>query len=207
MDTRRLYDHLAGIYLPIGIAVFAIVALALFWLLFRYRARPGRVPGERHDHTALESAYAVVLVAITAFLVFMSFRTETRIDRISTASAAAVRLDVTAAQWNWAFAYPGGPRLVTSADAPREIVLPAGRRIVFRATSQDVLHDFWIPDVRFQRQVWPDHVETFGLVFPRPGRYQGVCAWFCGLDHDRMDFVVRAVAPARYAAWLRGASA
>src|SRR5437764_12824349 len=159
MDTRRLYDHLAGIYLPIGIAVFAIVALVLFWLLFRYRARPGRAPGERHDHTPLESAYAVGLVAITAFLVAKSFGTETKIDRIST-GAATVRIGVRAAQWNWAFSYPGGLRVVTSGQTPRDVVLPVGRRILFRGTSQDVLHDFWIPDLRFQRQVWPDHVET-----------------------------------------------
>jgi cytochrome c oxidase subunit 2 len=207
MDTRSLYDHLAGIYLPIAIAVFAVVAVVLFGFLFRYRARAGRPPGERHDNVPLEMAYAVGLVAITAFLVVKSFGTETKIDRISTAAAAAVHIDVTAAQWNWQFRYPGGLRITTSAESAHDIVLPAGRRILFRGSSPDVLHDFWIPDLRFQRQVWPDHVETWGLVFPRPGRYQGVCAWFCGLGHDRMDFVVRAVAPAQYAAWLRAARA
>ena len=190
----------------IGVAVFALVALTLFWFLFRYRARRPGAPGVRHEHTVLESVYAVALVAITAFLLFKSFRAETRIDRLSTA-APALRIGVTAAQWNWRFAYPGGPQVVTSADAPREVVLPVGRRILFRGSSQDVLHDFWIPDLRFQRQVWPDHTETWGLVFPKPGRYQGVCAWFCGLDHDRMDFVVRAVPPVRYEAWLRAARA
>jgi cytochrome c oxidase subunit II len=203
MNSRGLYDHLAGIYLPIAIAVFAVVAVVLFWFLFRYRARAGRAPGERHDNVPLESVYAIGLVAIAAFLVAKSFGTETKIDRISTASAAAVRIDVRAAQWKWTFTYPGGLRVVS----PRDIVLPVGRRILFRGSSQDVLHDFWIPDLRFQRQVWPDHVETWGLVFPKPGRYQGVCAWFCGLGHDRMDFVVRAVAPAQYAAWLRAARA
>src|SRR5437764_8501880 len=111
MDSRHEYDHLAGIYLPVAIVVFAVIALILFWFLFRYRARAGRAPGERHDNVALETAYAVGLVAITVFLVANSFGTETKIDRISTA-AAAVRIDVRAAQWNWAFTYPGGPRVV-----------------------------------------------------------------------------------------------
>jgi hypothetical protein len=31
--------------------------------------------------------------------------------------------------------------------------------------------------VKFQRQVWPDHVEEWTLAFP-PGRHQGICAWF-----------------------------
>jgi cytochrome c oxidase subunit II len=207
VDSRHQYDRLADVYLVIGVAVFALVALILFWFLFRYRVRRAGPPGAVHEHTVVESVYAVALVAITAFLLFKSFHTETRIDRLSTSAAPAVRVAVTAAQWNWKLTYPGGLQIVTSADTPREFVLPAGRRILFSGRSQDVLHDFWIPDLRFQRQVWPDHTETWGLVFPKPGRYQGVCAWFCGLNHDRMDFVVRAVSAASYTAWLRRARA
>ena len=45
------------------------------------------------------------------------------------------------------------------------------RYLRFTGRSQDVLHDFWIPDLKFQRQVWPDHDERWGLVFPREGRF------------------------------------
>jgi cytochrome c oxidase subunit 2 len=206
-DTRAQYDHLGGIYLGIAIAVFAVVALTLAAFLWRYRAgrRPG--PGGRTDSTRLEAGYAVGLALIAAFLVALTFRVESRVDAITSSAEAAggpVRIGVVAAQWNWRFVYPGRPRVeVLSGDTGRrEFVVPAGRRILFRGASQDVLHDFWIPDLRFQRQVWPDHTESWALVFPHPGRYQGLCAWFCGLDHERMDFVVRAVVPDQYDAWL-----
>ena len=71
----------------------------------------------------------------------------------------------------------------------------------FAARSQDVLHDFWVPDVKFQRQVWPDHVEQWTLSFP-PGRHLGLCAWFCGLRHQNMRFVVQALPAQQFDDWL-----
>jgi len=204
--TRSQYDHVASIYLPIAVAVFALVALTLFWFLFRYRASrdPLRPPGEKVEATRTEAAYAVVLALVTAFLVTVTFRTLTREDQVTAAVRPDVHVDVVGAQWSWRFVYRDRPgvQVVSSAERHADFVVPAGRRVQITAWSQDVLHDFWIPDLRFQRQVWPDHRETFTLVFPHTGSFQGLCAWFCGLYHDRMDFTVRVLTPARYDAWL-----
>jgi cytochrome c oxidase subunit II len=194
-DTRGQYADLVRLYLPIAIAVFALVALASLFLILRFRAgRPGP-PSARHEHNALEIGYVVVLAAIAAGLIAATFHTESKEDAL--AARPALRVDVTAAKWRWSFAYPE-----LGVPARAGLVVPAGRTIAFAGRSIDVLHDFWVPDLRYQRQVFPDHVERWDLVFPHPGRYQGLCAWFCGLRHQDMRFEVRALAPAAFDAWV-----
>ncbi len=182
VDTRHEYAGLADLYLPIALAVFGLVALTFVLLLWRFRASRRADADQRAEHLPLELAWVAVVAAIVAVLVVATLRVEDRVDAV--AQEPAMTVHVTAAKWEWRFTGPDG-RTTTGT-----VTVPAGRTIRFDAVSLDVLHDFWIPDVRFQRQVWPDHRERFDLVFPHPGRYQGVCAWFCGLRHQDMRFVV-----------------
>ena len=196
VDTKGEYGDLAGLYLPIAIAVFALVALALVAFLVLFRARRPGPPSAQHEHNAVELAYVAVLAAIAVVLLVRTFGVESRVD--ASAGAGALRVAVVGAKWDWRFAYPGlGVRSTRG-----ELVVPAGRTIAFSGRSLDVIHDFWVPGVRFQHQVFPDHVERWKLVFPRPGRYQGVCAWFCGLFHQDMRFTVRALAGAAFDSWV-----
>jgi cytochrome c oxidase subunit 2 len=208
--TGQEFTDVWQVYLPIAGAVFLIVALTLALFLWRYRRRrdPGREPSETVEGHLVEGSYVALLVAIVGFLVFWTFLHENRIDgftdRSEAASGPAVSVDVVAARWTWRFEYRGtGVAQVPRApDQPTELYVPADATVHFAGRSQDVLHDFWVPDVRFQRQVWPDHVERWNLVFP-PGRHEGVCAWFCGLRHQTMRFVVIALPRARFEDWLR----
>jgi cytochrome c oxidase subunit 2 len=194
-DTRGQYADLARLYLPIAIAVFAVIALVLVSFLVRFRARRPGAPSRRHEHNAVEIGYVVVLAAIAAGLIAATFHTESKEDAL--AARPALRVDVIAAKWRWSFGYPG-----LGVSTRPTLVVPAGRTVQFAGRSLDVIHDFWVPDVRFQRQVFPDHVERWDLVFPHAGTYQGLCAWFCGLRHQDMRFEVRALAPAAFDAWV-----
>jgi cytochrome c oxidase subunit 2 len=196
VDTRHEYSRLADLYLPIALAVFALVVVVFVAFLWRFRASRRDVADEQAEHRLAEYAWIAVVAAIVVVLLVATFRVEDRVDAVARQPALGVR--VVAAKWDWTFHEPGG---VTLRD---ELVVPAGRTIRFEASSLDVLHDFWVPALRFQRQVWPDHVERFDLVFAHPGRYQGVCAWFCGLYHQNMRFTVRALEPAAFDRWLAG---
>jgi cytochrome c oxidase subunit 2 len=195
VDTHHEYSHLADLYLPIALVVFGLVVGVFAAILWRFRAGRQQRPSERTEHRPLEWTWIAVLAVIVVVLLVATFRVESRVDAVARDPALVVR--VIAAKWSWRFEQPG------SIATRGELVVPAGRTIRFDATSVDVLHDFWLPDLRFQRQVWPDHRERFDLVFPRPGRYQGLCAWFCGLYHQNMRFVVRALTPDAFERWRR----
>jgi len=180
------------------------MTLVVVVALVRFRSRGGATrPAEEASAQSriVEPAWIVVLVAIAVVLVVATFRTETRVDALAARPALTVRVE--AGQWTWAFAYAGTPVVQRSGTAETDLVLPAGRTVRFEGRSLDVVHAFWVPQARFQRQLFPGHVERWDLAIARAGDYEGACSMFCGLYHDRMAFRVRVLAPAAFDDWLR----
>ena len=198
-STKHAYDHVWGIYLPIAIAVFAIVIGTLIVLL-ALGARRSR-PGRRSEAPRLEFGYAVALACVAAVLVWVTFRAETPIDRL--AAHPGLRLKVIAAQWSWRFVYSNGVQ-VADIDTwhPAPAYVPSGTEVEFSGTSEDVIHGFWIPALHYQRQVLPGYTTHFDLTFESDGIYTGECSVLCGEDHSEMHFAVEAVSPTRFREWL-----
>jgi cytochrome c oxidase subunit 2 len=212
-DTRSNYDALASIYLWIAVVVFAVIALAVLTILVRDRAgrRPDREPGRTVDAPRVEAVYVAGLAVVAAVLIAITFHHQDNVDALTPAAAKdpdTLRVDVIGAQWQWRFRYrperPGQRTVEQTAPegTPPELIVPVGRKVLFSGRSQDVLHDFWIPDLKFQRQIWPDHAERWALIFPREGRFTGVCAWFCGLYHQNMHFIAYAMPAEAFDRWL-----
>jgi len=200
VDTRHEFAGLESVYLPIAIAVFAIVTLLLTATLLRGRLRRGDIGAQRKENNPLEVGLAVVLVLIVAFLVYRTFTTEDKTDAI--ASAPGLEVKVTASQWNWRFSYPAYG--VTQQGGPRGAALlavPTGTVVHFTATSNDVIHAFDVPGRRFKRDLFPGKNSSFDLMWPEPGRFRGQCAEYCGLLHARMPFVVEAMPPDKFREW------
>jgi cytochrome c oxidase subunit 2 len=202
IDTRHEFDQLFNdLYLPLMIAVAALVWGAVLFALVRYRARRGHVPSRRSDAKIVESTYAVVLAGIAAFLVWHTFTTEDRVDRV--AAGPGLRVDVVAFKWQWRFSYPGrGVTVVGTAARAPELVVPTRTTIQFSLTSRDVIHALWIPELRFKRDAFPHRTTKFDLMFDEPGEFTGRCAEFCGLDHADMTLHVEAVPPAAFRTWI-----
>jgi cytochrome c oxidase subunit 2 len=202
VDTRHEYAGLGAIYLPIAIAVFAIVTLLVVAALVRGRLARREVGSRRKENNPLEIALAVVLVAIVAFLVYRTFTTEDKTDAI--AKSPGLEVKVTAAQWNWRFSYPAyGVTEQSTPRGPALLVVPTGTVVHFSGTSTDVIHSFHVPGRRFKRDLFPGKNSSFDLMWPEPGRFRGQCAEYCGLLHARMPFVVQAMPPDRFREWAR----
>jgi cytochrome c oxidase subunit 2 len=106
-------------------------------------------------------------------------------------------------RWGWQFTYPSLPGVVdrSAPNTPPVLHVPAGRPVRFRMRTEDVVHAFWVPAVKFKADAWPDTTRTFDLVFPQGQALSGHCAQFCGLKHSDMVFTVDAMAPADFRAW------
>jgi cytochrome c oxidase subunit 2 len=199
VNTREVYDDLAALYVPIAAVVFVIVALAV--TVFVWRGRRRDAPRGPDENTRFELAYVAVLAVVVAVLVGFTYRA---IDRENArASGPPLVIRVTAAKWDWRFAYPGGHVETGSPNgAPALLTVPAGSQVEFDATSVDVIHGFWVPALKFQRQLIPGETATFRLVFPRPGfTSSGTCSFFCGLEHARMRFAIHVLSADEYDAW------
>jgi cytochrome c oxidase subunit 2 len=196
-DTRTVYDGLAALYVPVAACVAVAVVVGLVVAL-RHRG------GGRDEHVPLELAYAAVLTCIAAVLIFFTFRATDRENARASAPAEVVR--VVAGKWNWRFEYLRHGVVVTGGanGAPAVLTVPAGVPVEFRATSVDVVHGFWIPALKFQRQLIPGQTATFSLTFPRPGfTGSGTCSFFCGLEHANMRFAIEVLSREDFAEWVR----
>jgi cytochrome c oxidase subunit II len=210
IDTRHEFDRVAGLYLPIAVAVVGIVALLALFMALRYRARPGEADAAGRRPSRLSSApktefvYVALLAGIAALLLWKTFTVEAKTDKVQ--QRAAVTIDVTAAKWHWTFSYPRYGIVQRGADFQvPTLVVPAGQVVHFTLRSVDVIHAFWVPARRFKRDANPAMVSDFTLVFPQPGfsRNGGECSEFCGLRHAQMRFDVLVVSPAAFARWAR----
>jgi len=81
-------------------------------------------------------------------------------------------------------------------------VLPTDRTIQFELISNDVVHSFWVPRFVTKRDLTPGITTRLEVSVDEPGEWTGVCSEFCGLDHWKMNFVVRAVPPDEFDAWV-----
>jgi cytochrome c oxidase subunit II len=200
----RQVHGLWEVFFAAALGVAAIVYGLIFWSILRYRKRSGELPPQFREHVPLEIAYTIIPLLIVAVLFVLTYRTETFVDRVSTAADPPVTIRVTAFQWSWRFQYDGTPvQVAGTPDRPPEAVVPTGEAIRFILDSADVMHAFWVPAFLFKRDAMPGLTNQVDLTVQQPGTYLGECAEFCGLDHARMLFTIKAISPADYQRWLR----
>jgi cytochrome c oxidase subunit II len=202
-NTQDAYGDVEGVFLPVAVGVFVVVAGAIVVLALRGRRRT--IPGRRANNLPLELAILAVLVITAAILVTVSFSSEDRIG--SAAASPALRIRVVAAKWRWRFEYPAQRIAIQGVEGRvPTLVVPAGREVEIEGVSLDVIHAFWVPELRFQRQLFPDRPTRFALVFPHPGFLSsGRCSFYCGLRHQDMRFGVEVMTPAGFRAWAQRA--
>jgi cytochrome c oxidase subunit II len=200
-NTSDAYADVERVFLPVGVAVFVLVAGTL--LLLAWRGRRRTRPRSRASNPALEGAYVLCLAVIAGVLVAVTFGAEDRVGAAETGPRLQVR--AVAAKWRWRFEYPA-QRVVVQGTEDRvpALVVPAGEEVEFEGVSLDVVHAFWIPAMRFQRELFAERPTRFGLAFPEPGFIAGArCSFFCGLRHQDMRFAVDVRTPQGFRAWVR----
>jgi cytochrome c oxidase subunit II len=76
---------------------------------------------------------------------------------------------------------------------PNCIVVPANTRVVFRATSPDVLHGFLIMDTNVNSMVMPGFIAVVSTRFDQPGDHLMPCHEYCSVGHQGMWARVKVV--------------
>jgi cytochrome c oxidase subunit 2 len=88
-------------------------------------------------------------------------------------------------------------------------VIPAGQKIQFLLTAQDVIHAWWVPAFGMKKDAIPGTLNHIWVEVEadKLGTYRGVCAELCGRDHGFMPIVVEVKSPAEFDEWLRAKQA
>ena len=196
-DIFRLWQGSIWAALAVGAFVWGLIA----YCVIRFRRRSDELPKQTHANVPLEIAYTVTPLVIVAVLFAVNLRTLDRIELLS--ADPSLTVEVTGFQWQWRFRYAeAGIEVVGTDDTDPVLMLPAGQTVRLILKSDDVVHSFFVPAFLFKRDTVPGITNEVDLEVLEEGRYDGRCAEFCGLFHDRMGFVVEAVSRAEFDRWL-----
>src|SRR5262249_32620000 len=156
------------------------VCAALGYFVVRYRARAGRRAA--HDHGDGRGSLGVTLaLAATVFLsVDLNLVRRAHADLSDAfwafpAGADAVRVDVLAQQWAWHVRYPGPDgRFGTDDDVTtlNDLRLPVDTPIVVQLKAKDVIHSFYLPNLRVKQDAIPGEVTRTWFQSRKTGRYE-----------------------------------
>ncbi|MFO1266002.1 MAG: cytochrome c oxidase subunit II [Rubrivivax sp.] len=196
-DPARAWDALWHEYLvDVGI-IFVVFAGLGAWFMLRYRRRS---PDEQGDGPRLSRLGAVgwVVIPMFAFMAddfYLAAKTWNVWNIYRDVPADRMEIKLEAAMWRWDFTYPNGVK------ATNELRVPAGKPVMLRMTSTDVVHSLYLPDFRVKEDSMPGRV-TYLWFYPRvPGEYVNTCAEFCGMMHSKMTGKVIVMPAAEFTAW------
>ena len=199
----REIDDLWRFMLVLSIPAFLVFLVPLLVALGRRRAvEDGDQQASTDQRRALSPLWLYGGGVALPALVVISVLGATLLTMRSTGEEApegALAVDVIGNQWWWEIRYPDAG--VVTAN---EIRIPTGRPVQLRLRSADVIHSFWVPPLGGKMDLLPEQTNTMVIQADEPGRYQGQCAEFCGLQHANMRIEVIAEDPATFGAWLRG---
>jgi cytochrome c oxidase subunit 2 len=217
-DTLTITLVITGVF-------FVAINLFIVYTLWRFRHRPGRRAAYEPENKKLERwLIGITTVGIVGLLapglaVYAEYVRP---------PADAMLLEVIGQQWQWRYRFPGAGGKLGGSDARfvsasnplgldpsdpagqddvvvlgNEVHLPLGRPVKVVMRSHDVLHDFFVPQLRARMNIVPGQVSSFWFTPTQAGRFESMCAQLCGVGHANMRAFVVLEDAAAFDAWLQ----
>jgi len=199
VQASTLAPQVDNLYLFIlGVTAFVafVVVVAVIIFAFKYRDPTGqRVGAPITGSIPLELTWSLVpfLVAMVMFVwataVFFN---------IVRPPDQTLEIYSTGKRWMWRFQHLNGQSEIN------ELHVPVGRNVKVTFTSEDVLHDLYIPAFRIKADAIPGRYSSIWFNATKPGEYHLFCAEYCGTRHSGMIGRVVVMEPNAYQQWLSG---
>jgi cytochrome c oxidase subunit II len=188
----QLYFFLLGV--SVFFATLILILIIAFAIKYRRRSDDEQ-PRPISGNLGLEILWTLVPLSLTlvmfvwgARLYFITFYPP----------SDALEINVVAKQWMWKVQHSEGRAEID------ELHIPTGRPIKLIMTSQDVIHDFFVPAFRVKNDVLPGRYTTLWFEATKPGAYRLFCSQYCGTQHSGMIGHIIALEPAEFQTWLSG---
>ena len=207
-DLARQFDDQFLLTILITGFFFVLMHVILAYIVLRFQEGRGTAS---YWFGNIKWVWATVAVMAVVDL-SLAFGSESIWHKLHLAedSSTAIRIEVVAQQFVWNVRYSGpdgqfgrvsrdlvddalNPLGIDPADPAGKddmvqptLMVPVGREIILNLESKDVIHSFFVPELRMKQ----DAVQ--GLSIPlrftpdTPGRYEIACAELCGLGHHQM---------------------
>jgi len=208
--TGLWVDRLFYLALTLTGIAFLLVAIILGFCLIRYREQPGK----RAHYTHGDSRMSRWLTIGFACLIFLAIDVNLAVhDHFAWEEAwgrppnpkEALRIEVMPEQFAWNIRYAGADGRFRTADDVTTINLlhiPANRPILVQLSAKDVIHSFFLPNLRIKMDAVPGLITSLYFQARVPGTYDLACAEHCGFGHYRMRGFLIVQEQQEFEAWL-----
>ena len=187
-----VYFYLSGVTLFFTLLISAI----LIFFVIRYRRRtPYEIPRPIAGSHKLETLWTVIpfVIAMTIF----GWSAKVYFEQYSPPENA-IEVYVVGKQWMWKIQHSTGQREIN------ELHVPVGRKVKLIMTTEDVIHDFFVPAFRMKTDVVPGKYTTQWFEATKTGTYHLFCAEYCGMNHSGMIGSVVVMESREFDNWLSG---
>lgn len=197
-------DRLYYIVLAITGVVFVITEVLLVYFLIRYRKREGHTAEYIEGSMKAEVIWTAVPAVIVIALGFMSVGTWADIKNPARFPTDSYEIILQARQFEWEAAYAGADGVLDTADDFKllnRINVPVDRPVTVHLRAEDVLHSFFLPDLRVKQDAVPGMSIPVWFEATRTGSYTIGCAELCGLGHYTMEGVLVVQSESEFQQW------
>lgn len=184
-----------SLYIIAGISLFFLIGITItmLYFVFRYNKKRNPVASNIESDHRLEiiwTAIPTLLVMVMFYFGWMGYKPMRQVPD------GAMEITAYAQMWKFSFEYPDG-RLTDT------LVVPLGKPVKLNLVSRDVLHSFYVPAFRLKEDMVPGKKENF-LWFEatKTGRFDVLCAEYCGQLHSFMLSSITVVSENEYNEWL-----
>ncbi len=203
-------DQLFWITLILVTIAFIISLFLLNYPLFRFRYRADRkaayVKGVNFKQLKWIVVALIVLFISDMYILVAEHSTWQKMEEHI--PKADVHIGITAKQWNYIFIYPGPDGKLNTTDdvvvnkQNSELHVPVNKNIVFDLRAVDVVHSFFVSNLRLKQDAIPGRVITRWFNATKEGTYDLVCAEICGVLHSKMRNYLVVESQEKYDAFL-----
>jgi cytochrome c oxidase subunit 2 len=216
-EVFELHMLIFWICVAIGVLVFSV----MFYSMYAHTKKKNPVAASFHENHKMEIAWTIIPFLI---LIAMAIPASKTLVKIYDDEAGDLNIQVTGHQWKWQYNYleddvsffsnlstdmdeiynlvPKGENYLQEVD--EMVVIPAGKKVRFLITANDVIHSWWMPAFAIKQDAIPGFVNTAWTKVDKPGIYRGKCTELCGKNHGFMPIVVKVVEQSEYDEWVSG---
>jgi cytochrome c oxidase subunit 2 len=197
-------DNLFKWILVIVTIAFLATQGALVAFLFKYGARGGKGTFIHTNHR-LEFWWTIIPAGILVVIAFVQFNTWIDIKSQKKFPHQEPDAEVLAGQFEWRIRYPGPDGKIGTQDdiqSLNNLHVPVDKDFVIRLRSRDVLHSFFLPNLRVKQDAVPGMEIPVWFHPTKEGEFNHYCAELCGWGHYKMRGMLTVHSLAAYDTWL-----
>ena len=120
-------------------------------------------------------------------------------------AADALHVQIMPEQFAWNIRYAGPDGIFRTSDdvtTINQLHVPVNRPVIVQLSSKDVIHSFFLPNLRIKMDAVPGLVTSLYFQAVKPGTYDIACAEHCGFGHYRMRGFLVVESQRELAVWL-----